>query len=433
MKKLSIFTILLLLTTTLSAETITVTSGEDSGAGTLRQAIINANDGDEIVFDDNVTTVTLTNYGFTLNKSITISGHKENKVVITCNGRHFYMEENAGINVSLNYLTLRDGNASTCGGAIFNRKGNTLTLDNCIFINNHADTTGAVDNQGIITIDNCIFEDNSTPKNGVGAVCNTSGGDMSINSTTFINNKGTVGAIYNYPNSSISITNCIFKDNKGEVASAFWNRGIATLVNSLFVLNEHFSGTTRYERSGTISNYGLIESERVGIFLTVINSTIADNADEVGLYNDANATLYNNIIWNNGDGNNDVYTSGEGTTTVSNNLIGIDPLLNSDYSLQEGSPAIDAGDINLLALEDLTGLTDLAGNPRISNNKVDLGAYEFQKTNTGIVGAEDFPPTPLAYYNLLGVQLSAAPESGIYIVLYDNGKVEKKIFTFAGN
>jgi len=52
-----IFLTLLFSATTLSATTITVTSSADPGTGTLREAISNANNGDTIVFANNVTTV----------------------------------------------------------------------------------------------------------------------------------------------------------------------------------------------------------------------------------------------------------------------------------------------------------------------------------------------------------------------------------------
>ncbi len=36
-------------------------------------------------------------------------------------------------------------------------------------------------------------------------------------------------------------------------------------------------------------------------------------------------------------------------------------------------------------------------------------------------------PVPVAYYSIMGVKLNAAPEKGIYIILYDNGKTKKFI------
>src|SRR6188472_2984601 len=55
------------------ATTITVTNGNDSGPGSLRQALAQANDGDTINFDPSVGVVTLTTAELTIAKSITIN------------------------------------------------------------------------------------------------------------------------------------------------------------------------------------------------------------------------------------------------------------------------------------------------------------------------------------------------------------------------
>lgn len=57
-----------------AAGTITVTSGADSGAGTLRQAIIDALPGDTVNFAAGVTVVTLTSAELVIAKSLTIGG-----------------------------------------------------------------------------------------------------------------------------------------------------------------------------------------------------------------------------------------------------------------------------------------------------------------------------------------------------------------------
>src|SRR5947207_14876151 len=66
---------LLLCTIAMSAHaaTITVTNTNDSGAGSLRQALRDANDDDTITFAVNGT-ITLTSGGLPINKNITISG-----------------------------------------------------------------------------------------------------------------------------------------------------------------------------------------------------------------------------------------------------------------------------------------------------------------------------------------------------------------------
>src|SRR5258708_7064932 len=56
------------------ATTITVTNGNDSGPGSLRQALADANDGDTINFDASVGTVTLTTAELAIEKSLTLSG-----------------------------------------------------------------------------------------------------------------------------------------------------------------------------------------------------------------------------------------------------------------------------------------------------------------------------------------------------------------------
>ena len=60
------------------ATTITVTNGNDSGPGSLRQALAQANDGDTINFDPSVNIVTLTTAELVITKSITISASTAN-------------------------------------------------------------------------------------------------------------------------------------------------------------------------------------------------------------------------------------------------------------------------------------------------------------------------------------------------------------------
>src|ERR1041384_5023625 len=58
-----------------SANTITVTNANDSGSGSLRQALADANNGDTINFDTSLKgqTVTLTTAELVINKNITIN------------------------------------------------------------------------------------------------------------------------------------------------------------------------------------------------------------------------------------------------------------------------------------------------------------------------------------------------------------------------
>src|SRR6266404_5567953 len=86
------------------AATITVTSTGDSGAGTLRQAILDANSGDTINFSLAAnSTITLTTAELLINKSLTISGPGANLLTVrrgtgdTPNFRIFHIASGAFI------------------------------------------------------------------------------------------------------------------------------------------------------------------------------------------------------------------------------------------------------------------------------------------------------------------------------------------------
>ena len=64
------------------AATITVTNGNDSGSGSLRQAIVNASPGDTINFAPSVTTVNLTSDELLIDKNLTITGPFADRVVV---------------------------------------------------------------------------------------------------------------------------------------------------------------------------------------------------------------------------------------------------------------------------------------------------------------------------------------------------------------
>jgi hypothetical protein len=153
--------------------------------------------------------------------------------------------------------------------------------------------------------------------------------------------------------------------------------------------------------------YLSIPDGNVGALL--VNNTVANNigGDGSALYVDGvnNETpIYNNIfvgleeqnaiycVANNQRPprffNNDAYspngTGFQGTCSSesgNNGNISADPLfvntVNSNYQLQSGSPAINAGDNNAPDLP----RKDLADHPRIVGGSVDMGAYEFQNNN----------------------------------------------------
>src|SRR5260221_2100247 len=89
------------------ATTITVTNGNDSGPGSLRQALADANDGDTITFDASVGTVTLTTAELAIDKSLTLSGAPQMVTVARSSQTEFRIfDVMPAHNVEINGLTI---------------------------------------------------------------------------------------------------------------------------------------------------------------------------------------------------------------------------------------------------------------------------------------------------------------------------------------
>jgi hypothetical protein len=318
------------------AATYTVANTNDSGPGSLRQAILDANASsgvaDTIDFDLSLSgpqTITLASQLPTITDGagLTIDGGSAD---ITLSGNNVVrvFEVASGAELTLNNLTVANGRADNAGGGILNL--GTLEVNNSTISGNRAGTfSGGIHNVGTLTVNN---------------------------STISGNRAGTFsGGIHN--------------------------------VGTLTVNNSTISGNSAGTDNGGIGNAS------AGT-LTVNNSTISGNSannNGGGIGNGSTATLNNTIVANNEGGN----CAGLPVTDDGGNLewpgndcgfaLSADPLLGpladnggptQTHALQPDSPAIDA------AVECPPPATDQRGVSRPQGDACDIGSFELEKLDT---------------------------------------------------
>ena len=117
------------------ATTITVTNTNDSGPGSLRQAILNASSGDTINFAPSVTTVTLTSGELVIDKNLTITGPGANRLTVqvdisVISARVFNITSST-VTVSISGITISNGFAEDGPGGGGILSAGALTLTEC--------------------------------------------------------------------------------------------------------------------------------------------------------------------------------------------------------------------------------------------------------------------------------------------------------------
>jgi hypothetical protein len=189
---------------TASAQVVTNTA--NSGPGTLRSAITNADNGAVITFDPSLSgaTITLSNT-LTINTNLTIDASAL-AGGLQINGNHAVTVFTVapGTTNVLNSLTITNGYNSGSGGGIYNE--GTLTLTNCTLSGNSAEDGGGIANNASCTVIRCTFSNNSTPSDG-GGIDNSGGGD----------------------NGTLMLTNCTLSGNSAEDGGGIYNDGLLTL------------------------------------------------------------------------------------------------------------------------------------------------------------------------------------------------------------
>src|SRR6266513_1585330 len=375
----------LLSTSAASTDTITVINTNDSGPGSLRQALVNVNDGDTINFDSSLNgqKITLTSGQLNLDKDVTISGPGAKNLAVDGNRRSRVFYVNPGKTVTIDGLTVANGSSDFYGGGIYNDSA-ALTVTNCVLSGNSAYSGGGIRNESAnggatLTVTNCTISSNSAA--GGGGIANlTSGGDatlMVINCTISENSGDYDGGdgIANYAyegDARLTITNSTISGNSagegGGASNEAYNASIATLT----ITNSTLSGNSAGYGGGGIDNYG-------GLAVVETKNTVfkaGGSGENIFNYAGTVTSLGYNVSSDDGGG----FLTGAGDQINTDPLLG--PLQDNGgptftHELLTGSPAIDAGDPSFTPPPDYDQRG--AGYNRVANGRMDIGACEVQE------------------------------------------------------
>ena len=404
------------------ATTITVTNGNDSGSGSLRQALADANDGDTIQFDSalNGQTITLTSGELVVADSITISGPGPTLLAVSrdsqsSNFRILHIQPNH--TVAISGLTISNGSLINLSGAgIFNYQS-TVTIINCVISGNATDCPpstaaggGGICNSGVLSLITSTVTGNSTTgyfSYGGGGILNN--GTLTINQCTIRNNRGDgYGGGIAGSAGSVVIQNSTISGNQifGLVHSDGDGAGLATCVPYISVCSGEGFIIQNSTISGNIALGGGSFGGHGGAVYgggTITNCTISGNTanrQPGGIYAITPVELTHTILNSNQNivnvgttvtshGYNISSDDGGGFLTGPGDQINTDPLLGplqnnggptETHALLPGSLAIDAGDPNFTPPPDYDQRGP--GFVRVFNGRIDVGSFELQPTPT---------------------------------------------------
>lgn len=284
-----------------SQGTITVTTNTDAGAGSLRQAIADAVDGDVIVFDGAISTITLESSLEMGDKTLTIDGGGD---VVLDRDRvdvdSFRLVTITGVMdkvVSIMDLTIQNGVAKDVGGGLSadHTAGGITMLENVIFKDNFS-LGGSNDAGGggayiwgynadtVCMVTDCQFIGNRLPtgKDGAGTYAQ----NAVFLRCSFTGNEADAGGGARAQN-NVLFDHCTFTGNTASDAGGAirLSTGSATAINSKFVDNSASgSGGGVFMARGTVKNCEFINNTSVGngggIFAN--NNAVIENTGFIG-------------------------------------------------------------------------------------------------------------------------------------------------------
>ena len=304
------------------AAIITVASTDDSGPGSLRDAVASATDEDTIDVSGVSGTIILTSGELLVTNSVDIIGPGPDQLAVNGNAARRVFHIGSGKTVTISSLTVTNGfSAGGSGGGIWNEDG-TITVSNCVVAGNSGFGGG-------------IFN---------GSLLGGTATARILDSTLSGNRGHTGGAIINYVDNggdaTLQVTHSVLISNQAELGCGIANRvQLGGGMASVQIIGSIISGNSSYGEGlgGAIESINFSSSGVSGFASVEIrDSTLSDNQAFIGgggVYNDnaslriVSSTLSGNFAIRGGGIHNIGYFPGTASveivnSTLSGNLAG---------------------------------------------------------------------------------------------------------------
>ncbi|MGB7161340.1 MAG: calcium-binding protein [Tepidisphaeraceae bacterium] len=380
-----------------------VLNNDDSGAGSLRQAIADAANGDTIDLSSRSGTIALATRIW-IDKSISVIGPGAS--ALTLSGRNvnqvFFIDKITEA-VSIAHLTIADGRSDSYGAAIDSR-GNSLRLEHLVVRDNVSiDAGGGVRASGHLTMVGCRFTGNRvvpSPTNGsadggalffAGVAAEISGCTFDANSVDCSGpNPGSATGGGAYLEGRISLTNCTFVGNTALAGGLDWSGapnpsyggGLSARHSaSMFSMVNCTLAVNHAATAGGLFDSGVGPSHLVNN-LIVGNTAAPDTATQALIYFTTPTGGGNIMGWNGGATWNGIEELPEGTA------VQVGPLANHGGTASTIRPDPNFVRDRGISTIDVTA-SDQRGLPR--DGAPDVGAFEFQPL--AFQPVNDFPPS----------------------------------------
>jgi fibronectin-binding autotransporter adhesin len=307
----------------------------DAGFGSLRQAVINANDTpgpNTITFQQGLTgTIALTSGQLTIDEDVDIQGPGASVISVSGNGASRVFETSPGTTVTISGLTLTNGRTfagdDADGAGVVNR--GTLTLNAVIVSHNVAARDGGgIRNEGTLYLNDSTVRDNTADRSGG-------------------------GLLNSFDASVATLTNVIVESNTASDGGGGIRNDLGTLsVRGGQILTNYAGGVSAFSGGGGMHTTGTATLEDV-----IISSNVSGLGGGGILSRSATTTILRSTIHN-----NDATTGGGGIWSVTSTTGVTESVISSNRAGNDGGGIYNIATTGSFDLVDSTVRENTASN-----------------------------------------------------------------------